>query len=45
MHRSTSLSRARSPYRPYLVTVVVAALFYFVPLGVMAACIGLGWHA
>lgn len=38
MHRLTSIFT-------YAVTVMVAALFYLVPLGVMAACIGLGWHA
>ncbi|KAF0967817.1 hypothetical protein BPODLACK_03772 [Gordonia sp. YY1] len=26
-------------------TIVVALAFYFIPLGVMAACLELGWHA
>lgn len=29
----------------YAVTLVVAALFYLVPLGVLDACIHLGWYA
>lgn len=28
-----------------LATVLATLALYFVPLGIMAACINLGWHA
>ncbi|MGC5245408.1 hypothetical protein ACPXB3_00510 [Gordonia sp. DT219] len=45
MHRSGSISRSRSPYRPYVGAVIVAVLFYLVPIAVMAGCVHLGWYA
>lgn len=38
MHRSTNLSVS-------VWAVVFCLGLYFAPLGVMAACIALGWHA
>lgn len=44
MRRGTTISLTSSIACVGL-AVAALAVFYFVPLGLMAACINLGWHA